>query len=215
MYKVINTIVAVLVAIGIAALCYSYSSLNEAKDEITETSARLDATTDSLTAARQLNDSLTADGNNLRKQVAEADAAREKAENGLKNKVKEFRLIAINPTVEKDKTESTGKLTINKVTIGPEGTSVKLTFNNPKQKGSSHHRWDWCSIEKETYIVAQGKKYKMKRAEGIEVYPSTTTVEHKDSHTFTLYFPVIPSSTTKIDLVEPKTEWQFYGISLR
>lgn len=214
MYKVINTIVAVLVAIGIAALCYSYSSLSEAKDEIIETSARLDATTDSLTAARQLNDSLTADGNHLREQVAEADAAREKAENGLKNKVKEFRLIAINPTVEKDKTDPNGKLTIDKVTIGPEGTSVKLTCNNPKKKGGSH-RWDWCSIDNDTYIVAQGKKYKMTRAEGIEVFPSTTTIGHKDTHTFTLYFPVIPSSTTKIDLVEPKTVWQFYGISLR
>lgn len=217
MYKKINTAVAVLFVACIAALCFTFYSLNQANGRLSDTTTRLDATTDSLATTRQLNDSLAADANHLRMQVAEADSARENAENGLaklKSSGKGFRLIAINPTVKKENTISQGKVTVNKVTIDPEGTSVKLSFNNPKTKRGSY-MWTWAQIKKETYIVAQGKKYKMTRAEGIEVSPATTDMEARGSLTFTLHFPVIPSSTTKIDLVEPGTDWQFYGISLR
>lgn len=216
MYKIINAIVAAIAIACMVALYCASSSLNKTTD-------RLDATADSLAAARQLNDSLASDACILRQRAVVADSARQKAESSLadmKNKGKEFRLIAVNPTVKKC---SAGReLTIDKLTIGPEGTSVKLTFWNSVERGKAAkgntgraYIWSWAHIERETYIVAQGRKYKMTRADGIEEAPRTTDVTRKDHLTFTLHFPVIPSSTKEIDLVEPGSDWKLYGISLR
>lgn len=73
----------------------------------------------------------------------------------------------------------------------------------------------WCSIDSDTYIFADGKQFKLVRAEGIGVSPQVTYYDYK-SVIFTLYFPPIPSTATQIDLIEPGTSsWKLYGIRLQ
>lgn len=113
-----------------------------------------------------------------------------------------------NPRVERN--NSGGSTEILSVTIGTTYTAVELKYKNTKYIGG------WCSIDKKTHIVADGKSYIMSRADGISYSPHTTSLEIGQSIIFTLYFPSIPSSVTKIDLVEPgSSSWQFYGINVQ
>lgn len=113
-----------------------------------------------------------------------------------------------NPRVERN--NSGGSTEILSVTIGTTYTAVELKYKNTKYIGG------WCSIDKKTHIVADGKSYIMSRADGISYSPHTTSLEIGQSIIFTLYFPSIPSSVKKIDLVEPgSSDWQFYGINVQ
>ena len=80
---------------------------------------------------------------------------------------------------------------------------------------SKYTHYSWCSINRDTYISAGGKHFKLVRTEGIEISPNVTYYKNNDI-TFTLYFPPIPSTTTQIDLIEPgESDWKIYGIKLQ
>ena len=96
---------------------------------------------------------------------------------------------------------------ISKITIGNSSTIIELTLKN----------YLWCSIEPSTYIVANGQRYTMQRAEGIAVSPQKTYPSRQGADIICrLYFPSIPKNTRSIDLIEDQSSrWKFYGIKIR
>ena len=102
---------------------------------------------------------------------------------------------------------------IKSVTLGRDFTAVEIISNN--QTGSGYY--EWCNIDRSTYILANGTRYTMTKAEGIKIAPDKTFFSYAGQDiTFTLYFPPISSSTTSIDLIESaESEWKFYGIKVR
>lgn len=117
--------------------------------------------------------------------------------------------IVNNPTINQNYNSQSTK--IEKVTISDSYTAVQFRYKNLYQVGG------WCSINKNTYIVVNGQRYPMTRAEGIKISPSQTTFSRwGEELTFTLYFPKIPSSATSMDLIESvDSSWRFYGIDIR
>ncbi len=113
-----------------------------------------------------------------------------------------------NPSVAQNYNAESTK--INKVIINSSYTAVQFTYKNHYAVGG------WCAIDKNTYILVDGQRYTMTRAEGINISPSRTTFSREGEElTFTLYFPAIPSNATRMDLIESLTSvWRFYGISL-
>lgn len=104
---------------------------------------------------------------------------------------------------------STAKdLTIKSVTWEHDYTAVEII-----SKGIS----EWCNIDRNTYIMVDGKRYTMTKAEDIKIAPDKTYFSYPGQEiTFTLYFPAIPSSATSMDLIEsPNSSWKFYGIKIR
>lgn len=81
-------------------------------------------------------------------------------------------------------------------------------------------QYQWCSMNKNAYIMANGKKYSLKRAEGIAYSPSHTDYPNYQSAnnvslTFKLYFPEIPKTTKTLDFYESSTEgWIVNNITL-
>ncbi|MBQ6962423.1 MAG: trypsin-like peptidase domain-containing protein [Paludibacteraceae bacterium] len=102
---------------------------------------------------------------------------------------------------------------IKSVTLERDYTAVEIISNN--QSKDSYYAW--CSIEKDAYIIANGKRYTMTKAEGIRIAPEKTYFSQAGQDiTFTLYFPPIPASTTSIDLIESAdSDWRFYGIKIK
>ena len=76
--------------------------------------------------------------------------------------------------------------------------------------------FDWISIDRNTIVVAGGKKYKIKDTDGIAFSPGQSWLSYdSEKRYFTLYFPPIPMNTKKINLLEPgDSDWQYYGIHL-
>lgn len=78
----------------------------------------------------------------------------------------------------------------------------------------------WCSMNKNAYILADGKKFSLKRAEGIAYAPQHTDYPNYQSGnhvslTFKLYFPEIPKSTKSIDFYESSSDgWVVNNITL-
>lgn len=110
-----------------------------------------------------------------------------------------------NSTAERDKIKS--------VYIGRDYTAVEITSNN--QSRNSYYQW--CNIDRNTYIMVNGTRYTMTKAEGIKIAPDKTYFSYVGQDiTFTLYFPPIPTSATSMDLIESSdSEWKFYGIKIR
>lgn len=110
-----------------------------------------------------------------------------------------------NSTAERDKIKS--------VYIGRDYTAVEITSNN--QSGNSYYQW--CNIDRNTYIMVNGTRYTMTKAEGIKIAPDKTYFSYAGQDiTFTLYFPPIPTSATSMDLIESSdSKWKFYGIKIR
>ena len=102
---------------------------------------------------------------------------------------------------------------IKSVYIGRDYTAVEITSNN--QSGNSYYQW--CNIDRNTYIMVNGARYTMTKAEGIKIAPDKTYFSYAGQDiTFTLYFPPIPTSATSMDLIESAdSEWKFYGIKIR
>lgn len=72
-------------------------------------------------------------------------------------------------------------------------------------------QYQWCSMNKNAYLMADGKRYSLKRAEGIDYAPQHTDYPNYQSGnnvslTFKLYFPEIPQTTKKIDFYESSAE---------
>lgn len=102
---------------------------------------------------------------------------------------------------------------IKSVTLGRDYTAVEIISNN--QSGSSYYQW--CNIDRNTYILVNGTRYTVTKAEGIKIAPDKTYFSYAGQDiTFTLYFPSVPTSATSMDLIESAdSEWKFYGIKIR
>lgn len=103
--------------------------------------------------------------------------------------------------------------TINKVIITPTSTDIEIKWNNKTPNGG----YKYCSIKKDTYILANGVKYFLTSASNIKIKPEQTEMDFAGQFLFfTLHFPPIPSDTATIDLIEPEeSNWKFYGIKLK
>lgn len=98
---------------------------------------------------------------------------------------------------------------ITKVTINESETVVEFKGNNKY--------YSWITIDPNTYILADGEKYKLKRADGIGISPNKTTFEAPNNdYYFKLVFPSLPITTNTFDLIEsPDSEWKYYGVRIR
>lgn len=114
------------------------------------------------------------------------------------------------PTVRSTTAE---RAKIKSVYVGRDYTAVEIILNN--QFGSSYYQW--CNIDRNTYIMVNGTRYTMTRAEGIKIAPDKTYFSYAGQDiTFTLYFPSVPTSATSMDLIESvDSSWKFYGIKIR
>lgn len=115
-----------------------------------------------------------------------------------------------NPTVSKTTAE---RAKIKSVKLAKDYTAIEITSNN--QSGNSYYQW--CNIDRNTYILVNGKRYTLTRTNGIEIAPEKTYFSYAgQSITFILYFPPISDTATSIDLIESvDSEWKFYGIKIR
>ena len=126
-----------------------------------------------------------------------------------------------NTTISHDKTINNPNITTNcswntkvlSIRLSKDYTIVTLSDNNLSRDGGYY---SWMTIDPQTYILANGQKYKLIKAEANALSPSLTYFSHAgETKTFTLYFPPIPQTTSSIDLIESMTsEWRFYGIKL-
>lgn len=114
------------------------------------------------------------------------------------------------PSVQRTTAE---RAKIKSVTLRSDYTAIEIKSNN--QSGDSY--FQWCNIDRNTYIVVNGTRYTMTRAEGIKIAPDKTYFSYAGQDIiFTLYFPPIPTSASTMDLIESaSSEWKFYGIKIR
>lgn len=116
-----------------------------------------------------------------------------------------------NPTVSNDYAD---RADIKSVKITDNYTIIEVTTNNAISGGGYYQ---WCNIDRYTYIMANGKKYTLVKAEGIKTAPDKTYFSYSGQDlTFKLYFPTIPKTTESLNLVEnSESDWRWYGIKLR
>ena len=114
------------------------------------------------------------------------------------------------PTVSRTTAE---REKIKSVKLTKDYTAIEITSNN--QSGNLYYQW--CNIDRNTYILVNGTRYTLTRTDGIEIAPEKTYFSYAGQDiTFTLYFPPIPDTVTSIDLIESvDSEWKFYGIKIR
>lgn len=104
-------------------------------------------------------------------------------------------------------------IVIKKVIIQDNQTIVEFSLTNKKKDGY----FQWITIDKNTYISVNGKQYYLTKTEGIGINPEKTYFNSLgEQKEFALYFPPIPKTTTKMDLIEPgDSDWKFYNIMLK
>lgn len=224
-------ILLIVVAMVGVTLLSTRSTLESKSNQLEETSSLLASKTETLTCTqnevKSLRESLARSkkevedqketAQKFKEQAEQAEIAKETAEQELVNLKVELALarqkaaysnqpfVTMRPKVRTNVTA--GSVTVDKVVVSSERTEITLTFNNKTAYATS------CYIKKDTYISANGKSYSLEDSENIEIAPAVTYVG--TTRTFTLYFPRIPSSVSEINLVEPGSDWQFYGIKLR
>ena len=109
---------------------------------------------------------------------------------------------------------SDSRLYIKKVTLDPQYTILDMVSYNGAQ-------YQNCAISKNSYLMANGRKYNMIKAEGISYSPTFTDYPGYESGrevslNFRLYFPPLPKGTTTFDFMESPTDgWQIKGIELK
>lgn len=105
------------------------------------------------------------------------------------------------------------KLTVISVAVSDESTVLEMSDNNSYPGGY----YQWFSIYPDASIIANGRKYKLRSADGIALSPSVTYFSGpNETKKFKLVFPPIPFSTSSIDFIESTdSEWKLYGINLR
>lgn len=98
---------------------------------------------------------------------------------------------------------------IKRVIRKDDFTAVEISIKRGKRQ--------WCNINEDTYIEADGIRYTMTCADGIATAPEKTYFPYtEDSVTFTLFFPPIPKSAVSMHLIESTySDFRFYGIQLR
>lgn len=99
------------------------------------------------------------------------------------------------------------RVKILSVTLGRDYTAVEISANN----------YEWCNIDRNTYIQENGTRYTMTKADGIKIAPDKTYFSYTGQEkTFILYFPPIPTSATSMDLIVPTDgDWKWYGIKIK
>jgi len=118
-------------------------------------------------------------------------------------------VVVTNPVVSNSSAEMAK---ISKVIICDNYTIIEIETSNITSNGY----FQWCNINKNTYIKANGQKYTMIKTENIEIAPNKTYFQYAgQSIIFKLYFPKIPKTTQSFDLIESaESEWKWYGIKL-
>ena len=82
------------------------------------------------------------------------------------------------------------------ISLQDNQTVLTLSYNNRMKDGGYY---SWFTLDKNAYIVANGQRYTLKRAEGIALSPDKTYFSYAgETKTFTLYFPPIPKTTKPI-----------------
>lgn len=116
-----------------------------------------------------------------------------------------------NPYINRNMSNS---LKVLSVKVQDNQTVITFSDNNRIDDDSYYQ---WFTMNKNAYVVANGQKYTLTRAEGIAISPDKTYFSYAgETKTFTLYFPAIPKSTTSIDFIEAEdSDWRLYGIQLR
>lgn len=105
------------------------------------------------------------------------------------------------------------KLYIEKVILDSNSTILHMVSYNGNQ-------YQNCAISKNSYIVTNGTRYPLIRAEGISYLPQYTEYPnyesgHEVSLHFKLIFPAIPQSTSIFDFSEGDDNgWQINGVEL-
>ena len=114
------------------------------------------------------------------------------------------------PTVQRATAE---RARIKSVKLAKDYTAIEIISNN--QSGNGYYQW--CNIDRNTYILVNGTHYTLTRTDGIEIAPKKTYFSYAgQDFTFTLYFPPISDNATSIDLIESAdSEWKFYGIKIK
>lgn len=111
-------------------------------------------------------------------------------------------------------TKSTdSKLNVTKVTLEKDRTVVDFISYNGGE-------YAWCTIDRNSYITAAGKRYTMTKAEGIALSPGQTDYPNAESGQnvcvkFRLIFPALPAGTTEFSFSEGSEDgWAFDKILL-
>lgn len=111
------------------------------------------------------------------------------------------------------KTSNDNRLFVSKVTLGKESTILDFISYNGAE-------YQWCSIDKNSYLLVNGKRYTLKKAEGIAYSPQHTNYPNYQSGgnvslSFRLHFQPIPAGTSTFDFAESvATGWSVKSITL-
>ena len=106
------------------------------------------------------------------------------------------------------------RLFIEKVTLDPNYTILDMVSYNGRE-------YQNCTLDRNSYIMAYGKKYELIKAEGITYSPTYTDYPNYQSGRevslhFKLYFPPLPKGTHAFDFMERSNDgWQIKGIVLQ
>jgi hypothetical protein len=113
-----------------------------------------------------------------------------------------------NPNIERNPTAA-----LKVLSVKTEEHQTVITFSD-NNKIDDYSFYQWFSIDKNAYIIANGQKYTLNKAEGIALSPEKTYFSYAgETKNFTLYFPAIPKGTTSIDFIESESSnWKLYGI---
>lgn len=109
---------------------------------------------------------------------------------------------------------SDSRLYIKSVTLDSQFTILDMVSYNGAQ-------YQNCAISRNSYLMTNGHKYNMIKAEGISYSPTFTDYPGYESGRevsliFRLYFPPLPKGTTTFDFMEfPTDGWQIKGIELK
>ncbi len=119
-------------------------------------------------------------------------------------------VIVNNPTIA---STTASRIHISKVIANETETIIEFSGNNNSMTGY----YTWITISPNSYIMANGKKYTLTRAEGIGVDPQKTYFSRGNTdYIFKLYFPALPLNISSFDFIESnESDWKFYGIKLR
>lgn len=115
------------------------------------------------------------------------------------------------PEVTSSKNDS--KLYITNVTLGRDYTILDMTSYNGRQ-------YQNCCINRDSYLLSNGKRYKLIKAEGISYYPQYTDYPGYEtgrevSLSFKLYFSPLPENTKTFDFFEGTNDgWYIKGVKL-
>lgn len=121
------------------------------------------------------------------------------------------------PTITSKGNDS--KLSITKIRLETNYTIIDfISFNNRQVR--------YCGINRNSYLLVDGKRYQLLKAEGISYIPNHTDYPNYQSGSdvslsFTLFFSPIPENTKTFDFIEPPftsmngDDWSGEGWQLR